>query len=586
MQILKNAAISLEHSSKQPYRLKMLFRSIAIAIGGIHTWAAVVNYSMNEDGISYLDIGDAYFRGDWQAAINSVWSPMYSWILGAVMWIVKPSMQWEFPLVQIVNFAIYMVALICFEFFWRQVTNYHWYNAGDFGEDSILRLPDWAMWAMGYLIFVISSLHLIEIWAVTPDMLMSGFVYLASGIILRLRMTSISLLQFVLLGLVLGLGYLAKAVMFPLAFFFLVVAFFSVKESKRAALGVGCALLVFALIAGPFIAMISHAKGNLTFGDAGKLTYAKHVNGVQYPHWIGDRHGNGTPAHPSRKIFDSPPIYEFGAPIAGTYPISHDPAYWYEGVVARFDLKNQLNMLLTSMLFYFDLFFYQQAGLLFGIIMLFMFRLRRPLNTRGLVLKYGLIIPSVVAFGFYALVTAVGRYIGVFVVLFWSDLLSNVRLPDNQINRKLASLLPIIMVIFLLLNIVAFNFEGLRTLTGGGNRQQLAVKKYRSPSWPGEVAEALYRNGMKSGDKVAIVGYAFDAYWARLGRFKIVAEMLGWEADPFWLGSPSFQSRIIDAFRSTGASAIIAEDVPSYARINGWRQIKDTNHFVYLFGDR
>jgi hypothetical protein len=555
-------------------------------IGGLHTWAAVVSYSMNEDGISYLDIGDAYFRGDWAAAINSVWSPMYSWILGAVTWIVKPSMQWEFPLVQILNFAIYLTALICFEFFWRQVIKFHRYNAGDAGKDRLLRLPDWAMWVMGYLIFIITSLHLIEIWAVTPDMLMSGFVYLASGIILRLRMTSVSLFPFVLLGLVLGLGYLAKAVMFPLSFFFLVAAFFSVKDRRRGVLGVGCALLVFALTAAPFITLISHARGNLTFGDAGKLTYAKHVNGVQYPHWQGDRYGNGTPAHPSRKIFDSPPIYEFGGPVAGTYPISHDPSYWYEGVVARFDLKNQLNMLLTSMQFYFNLFFYQQAGLLFGIIALFLFRPRRPLNTMDFIYRYGLIFPSMAAFGFYALVTTVGRYIGVFVVLFWSDLLSSVRLPDNPFNRKLASILPGIMIFFLFVNIAAFNLEGFRTLIGSGSPHQTSVKRHRPPAWPGEVAEMLYREGMKPGDKVAIIGYAFDSYWARLGRFKIVAEMFGWEADPFWLGSPSFQSRIIDAFRSTGAKAIVAEDVPAYARLNGWRQIKDTNHFVYLLGGR
>jgi hypothetical protein len=27
------------------------------------------------DGISYLDIGDAYWRGDWHMAINAFWSP-------------------------------------------------------------------------------------------------------------------------------------------------------------------------------------------------------------------------------------------------------------------------------------------------------------------------------------------------------------------------------------------------------------------------------------------------------------------------------------------------------------------------------
>ena len=48
------------------------FWGIAILLGALHTYAAATSYSMNADGISYLDIGDAYFRGDWETAINPV----------------------------------------------------------------------------------------------------------------------------------------------------------------------------------------------------------------------------------------------------------------------------------------------------------------------------------------------------------------------------------------------------------------------------------------------------------------------------------------------------------------------------------
>jgi len=94
--------------------LPVALRLLAITLGALHTWAAVVSYSMSEDGISYLDIGDAYLRGDWTTAVNSVWSPMYSWILGLIMRLARPSMRWEFPVVQLTNLAIYLVALICF----------------------------------------------------------------------------------------------------------------------------------------------------------------------------------------------------------------------------------------------------------------------------------------------------------------------------------------------------------------------------------------------------------------------------------------------------------------------------------------
>ena len=86
---------------------------------------------MNADGINYLDIGDAYMRCDFEVAINSVWSPLYSWILGAVMAVVQPSMRWEFPVVHLVNFGIYIVALVCFEFLWRQLWRYQETKAAD-----------------------------------------------------------------------------------------------------------------------------------------------------------------------------------------------------------------------------------------------------------------------------------------------------------------------------------------------------------------------------------------------------------------------------------------------------------------------
>jgi hypothetical protein len=102
---------------------------------------------MNPDGIAYLDMADAYFRGDWTTAINAYWSPLYSWILGVAMHLGKPSMHWEFPLVHVVNFFMYLAALGSFEFFWTQLMHYRRNN--DSGDGSVT-LPEWALLALGY----------------------------------------------------------------------------------------------------------------------------------------------------------------------------------------------------------------------------------------------------------------------------------------------------------------------------------------------------------------------------------------------------------------------------------------------------
>src|SRR5262245_31889130 len=88
---------------------------VALVLGAAQAW--VTRFTMNPDGVSYLDIGDAYWRGDWHNAINAYWSPLYSWILGLLLKALRPSSYWEYPLVHLVNFLIYVAALACFEFF-------------------------------------------------------------------------------------------------------------------------------------------------------------------------------------------------------------------------------------------------------------------------------------------------------------------------------------------------------------------------------------------------------------------------------------------------------------------------------------
>jgi hypothetical protein len=102
------------------------------------------------------------------------------------------------------------------------------------------------------------------------------------------------------------------------------------------------------------------------------------------------------------------------------------------------------------------------------------------------------------------------------------------------------------------------------------------------PDWPGAVAEELWQLGIEPGDQVAVIGYAFDSYWARLARVKIVVETLDWQADALWLGDPAFQREVLAVYASAGARAIVAEYVPAYADMTGWRQVGVSNFYIYL----
>jgi hypothetical protein len=84
----------------------------SVALGLLHPW--VGRYAMNPDGISYLDVGDSFFRRDSVNAMNAWWSPLYPWTIGLVLGVAKPSPKWEFPLVHLVNLGVFVIALFAF----------------------------------------------------------------------------------------------------------------------------------------------------------------------------------------------------------------------------------------------------------------------------------------------------------------------------------------------------------------------------------------------------------------------------------------------------------------------------------------
>jgi hypothetical protein len=556
--------------------LKIFFRFIAVLLAGMHTWAAVRSQSMNADGISYLDIGDAYFRGDWANAINPVWSPMYSWFLGLTNFIVKPSMEWEFPTVHIINLLIFIFAMMSFEFMWGRV------RLPNTSGSSTIHLPEWLWWSLGYLLFIWTSLSLIQIWAVTPDMLMAAFVFLAGGLVANIRRGETKWRIFLLLGVVLGLGYLTKTFMILIAPVFLGLIIIVAPKKKNILLKTFFSIGIFLLISVPFILLISDKKGRFTIGEAGTVTYVRHVHGIPYPHWQGEPERNIILKHPSRRIHDSPPVYEFSEPVGGSYPQSTDPSYWYEGIELPNRIEGQIARLLSSSLYYLDLFAIKQGMLFACITALYFIGSRQNVGLMGVLKRWALMIPALAAFGLYGLVLVADRYIGVFVVLFWADILANIKLPASSSNRTLINVFGSIAAVGLIVNLTIFNLDGIRRLSPTSG---ITMSAAYEPIKPLRVAQELTQHGIMNGDYVGVIGYGFDSFWARLARVQITAEMLEYEAGDFWLGDDDLQAAVMEAFASTGVKAVVAEFVPYYARLNGWKQVDNSYYFIYLFAE-
>jgi Fe2+ transport system protein FeoA len=544
-------------------RVRNLFWCAAIVLGLVNTWA--LRQTMASDGVAYLDMGDAYWRGDWKMAINAHWSPMYSWLLGGALKLLKPSGYWELPVVHAVNFVIFLGALGAFEFLLGALIDYQ-QKVGRGDEAGLATLPAWAWCSIGYTLFLWTSFELIRLDRVTPDMLVAAFVYLAAGIVLKIRAGSTGWMTFVLFGVVLGFGYLAKAIMFPLAFVFLGVTLFSVGRLRRALPRVLVAAAVFLTVGSPFIVALSLAMGRPTIGESGRLNYI----------WCVDHPDlNTLPAntfkHPVKRIHEAPVVYEFAQPIKGTYPLWYDLAYWNEGLKARFDLKGQIRVLKLTGIGYYNLVFLSGGGLIAGLIILYSVS---PLGLRSFLYTaregWYLMVPAAAGLGAFLLLVVEGRYIGPYVLLLGLGVLCGVRIHSDGESRRLIAGVVLAIVVTMGAPVVSTTVL------------DAAEQRHKGPvDW--EVAQALSQMGIQPGDKVAYIRRSpwGDFLWARLARIQIIAEIPPAEVDKFWAATPPIQSEVIQAFAKTGAKAIITSAVPPCACAVVWHKLGNTDFYAY-----
>jgi 4-amino-4-deoxy-L-arabinose transferase-like glycosyltransferase len=546
---------------------------------------------MGADGISYLDIGDAYWRGDWQAAINAMWSPFYSWLTGLALRLFQPTPYWEFTVIQLLNFTIYLFALLAFVFFLRELERFRDTRTGDAtdgdAQNSSHALPPWAWLVFAYALFVWTSLSMNRVARTSPDVLVSALVFIASALLLRIRMRRAGWLAFVLFGLTLGVGYLSKTFMFPLAFVFLAMSLFAHGNVRRAVPRVALALFVFLAVSAPFVFALSRAKHRLTIGDTARLNYAWHVNRTTpFIHWQGDpANTTGTPAHPTRKLFDSPALYEFASPVAGTYPPWYDPTYWYEGVGVRVSLSGQLKAIARNVLLAYQFMFYRFfPGAVVACLFILFYMSRRSLrriarDTRD---YWFLLLPALVASGFYMLVHFEQRYFAPFAVVIGASLFASLRLPRSKDVQRLVAALVFVTLAMFALSTGYYSarefYSTVRDLAPGRTAARADMQ------W--QVADELRKMGVAQGDSVASIGNTMFNAWPRLARVRVVAEIstrTGGDVEKFWAGDAALKRQVIETFARTGARLIVAEGIPQWANAtDGWQRIGTTNYYVYF----
>jgi hypothetical protein len=335
---------------------------------------------------------------------------------------------------------------------------------------------------------------------------------------------------------------------------------------------------------------VSSSVGHPTFSDVGRFTYLKHVNGMPWPQWqMAAQAPAGVAEHPPRLIHDDPPVWEFATPIGGTYPLAYDPAWWTRGLEARVDAGEQLQALVANAAYFFDLFVRMQGGFLAVLVLLLVLSFQSIRHTVRFDGPTALLLWAFAAFGMYALVYAEARYLAPFVLLFWAGLLARVRLPAARpAAPRVATAGGVLLALFAWVNIGALNLEGLGDMLGlSAERGTGAVARVSSRSLSDghkahhpEIAAALQVMGVEKGTPVAFIGYSYSAYWARLARLKIVAEIHPEDVDAFWAADEATRAQALDVMRSSGARLVVAEPTALGERTTGWHTIEASRYLL------
>jgi 4-amino-4-deoxy-L-arabinose transferase-like glycosyltransferase len=540
-------------------RIRAAFWIIGILCGGI--MAYTTRFFINGDAIVYVEMGEAFRRGDWSGLVNLTYSPGYPVLLGIAQGVLQTNPLNELPLLRLANFFCFVLTMgmcdLVMTIVKREVA--HFSLAGE----TPLPLPITS--ALCYSMFLVASLVFVRIRLINPDMLIFGIVLGCMAAILWIRENPEKYLRYGILGIVVGIGYLAKSFFFPFSPIFFALAGLCSGSLKKALPRILVAALCMLLVSAPLITSLSAKLGRFTYGELGRHIYAKFIS------------GKGEPIYP-KILLEKPKTVSYVSDFTCTRPAGFDICYWHEGLKPDINMAAHLKVIPGNV---WDIF--EQTPWLFIMLLWFAAQWWQgsvrlgPIRPPSMFLL--LMVTAVFGITFYSLVRMEPRYIAPYLFLGFVALALALRYPagDEKVRRRTVTAAGLLIGFFLVMvghSLVDQSIRGLHS-TGKTLSYQSAYNEHLA------VKDFLKKNGLKKGDYAGLVGEP-PVYWGRMAGLKIVGEIEN--ENEFIESSPDQRKVAMDALKHVGVKALIAKgDRFSTLASEGWELAPHTTDYYVLF---
>jgi 4-amino-4-deoxy-L-arabinose transferase-like glycosyltransferase len=540
---------------KIPPKLKYFIWAATVGIWIAEALAA--REPLNADAVSYLNMADSYLRGGWHGLVNGYWSPAYPFLLALVLKVFRPSPFHHSLAVHLFAVFSLLVALVSFEYLLSVFFAYREQFSEEPCEAGGEAISDEAVWLMGYALFFWITTFLTPPYLEQPDILAFILYLLACALCMQLSYRQ-EWWRYALLGLVLGLSYLTKAVMFPLGFVFL-FALFLQKFQWRVFPRLVLSTAVVVAVSFPLCLALTQSKGRFTFGDAGTVNY-RHIMGFE---------GQGLPPTVIPRPLATPHIQEYSDILqSGTYPPWADPSHNFKGAPFQFNFWRQINRTHVVLRDYFNIYVEKLGVLDCGLLVLIFWGGAR-LFARRFRQHVVLWFPAIVGLALYGTMRVEWRFLAGFTIALFAACIASIRITDLPNNAKLTG-------------VVALAVSSLLFAQAGVEAGHEAIRLFghtQHPDW--QVATTLHQMGIGAGDRASYMGYGLaDHGWAYVAGVKIVSEVPTEDTLSFWAANHERRDEVLDWLASTGAKVFVTRDVPSTAMPMGWRKAGDTDYYM------